>query len=237
MRINKFLAFCGFGSRRGVETLITQGKVLVNGEVCREFSWQVDPGQDVVEVDGKAAEYNDDKIYLMINKPIGYLVSHKDAFDRKLVYDLLPDFGMHLFSVGRLDYQSQGLLLLTSDGDFANKVIHPRYKLEKVYKVTVNGYFSKEMAEKLRNGVEFDGRKTLPAKVYINQTSPKQSILRIVIKEGRKRQVRRMVSSVGLDVTKLVRVQIGGLQMGSLPIGMWKFLSQRHIKSLFGKQK
>ncbi len=235
MRINKFLAFCGFGSRRGVESLISQGKVIVNGQVCRELSWQVDPKQDTVEVDGKLAEYKDDKIYLMINKPPGYLVSHKDNFDRKLVYDLLPDFGMHLFAVGRLDYQSQGLLLLTSDGDFANKVIHPRYKLEKVYKVTVNGYFDKQMAEKLRSGVEFDGRKTLPAKVYINDASPKQSSLKVVIREGRKRQIRRMVSAVGLDVTKLVRVQIGGLQMGSLPMGMWKFLSQRQVKSLFGR--
>jgi len=145
LRINKFLAFCGFGSRRSVETIILDGKVSINGEVCRELSWRVDPLSDKVEVDGKLANYNDDKIYLMINKPPGYLVSHKDDFERKLVYNLLPNFGMHLFAVGRLDYQSQGLLLLTSDGDFANKVIHPRYKLEKVYKVNVDGYFDKEM--------------------------------------------------------------------------------------------
>ncbi len=229
------MAFCGLGSRRGVESLISDGKVKINGDVCREFSWRVDPKNDAVEVDGKPVEYNDDKIYLMINKPPGYLVSHKDDFGRKLVYDLLPDFGMHLFAVGRLDYLSQGLLLLTSDGDFANKVIHPRYKLEKVYKVSVDGYFSKEDAQKLRSGVNIDGKMTLPAKVYINKASQSQSSLKIVIKEGRKRQVRRMVSSVGLEVSKLVRVQIGGLQLGSLPLGMWKPLSQRQIRNLFGR--
>ncbi len=227
------MAFCGFGSRRSVESLIVAGKVKVNGEVCKEFNWRINPREDKVEVDGKVAEYLEEKIYLMINKPPGYLVSHNDAFGRKLVYDLVPDFGVHLFAVGRLDLMSQGLLLLTSDGDFANKVIHPSYKLEKVYKVEVDGYFTGEMAKILRSGVEIDGIKTFPAKVYINKATRDGSTLKIVIQEGRKRQIRRMISSVGLNVTKLTRLQIGGLHIGSLPMGMWKFLDERQIKKIF----
>jgi len=232
MRINKFLALCGFGSRRKAEKLVISGVVEVNNDICKELSFQVDHKTDTVRVDGVLAKFSNKKLYIMLNKPSGYLVSHKDEFDRKLVYDLLPDFGVHLFAIGRLDYRSQGLLLLTSDGDFSQKVIHPRYKLEKLYKVEVNGFISEKNIEKLKGGIVIDGRKTLPAKVFVKHSSSNRSVLKIILKEGRKRQIRRMIKNVGLEVTMLKRLQIGNLKLKKLPPGMWKFLKLRDLEKI-----
>ena len=238
MRINKFLAKCNLGSRRSVEELVKNGEISVNGELCTDLTTQIDPEKDDVKFKGKKIVLKDEKIYLMLNKPKKYLVSRKDAYDRKTVYELLPDFDVHLFAIGRLDYMSEGLLLLTSDGDFANKIIHPRYKLPKVYKVLVKGNIGNEQLQKLRDGVVIEGKKTQPAIVFVKNRMEGKTQLKMTIFEGRKRQIRRMIGKVDAEVLELKRLQIGDVKLGKLPIGMWRLLKPNEIMSLrnYGKK-
>ncbi len=193
---------------------------------------EVDTEKDVVEFDNKQVEPSDKMIYLMMNKPKNYLTTKKDKFNRRIVYDLLPDFDMHIFSIGRLDYLSEGLLLFTSDGDFANKIIHPRYKLSKTYKVLIKGKLSHDQIEHLRNGVMINNRKTKKAKVFVNKVKTNTSELKMIIYEGRKRQIRRMIKKIGSEVLELKRLQIGNLKLGSLPPGMWRVLKPEEVLSL-----
>lgn len=232
MRINKYLAKCNVGSRRKVEEYITSGRVKINGNIVKDLSYQVDEIKDNVEFDNKALNFFSDKIYIMLNKPKNYLVSSKDDFDRKTVFDLIPDFGAHLFAIGRLDYMSEGLLLLTSDGDFANQIIHPRYKLPKVYKVKVKGILDEKQLGKLRNGVMIAGKKTQPAIVKVKTINEKNMIIRMTIFEGRKRQIRYMLRNVGSEVLELKRLQIGNLSLGNLPVGMWRVLKPNEVIDL-----
>ena len=232
MRINKYLAKCNVGSRRKVEEYITSGRVKINGNIVKDLSYQVDEIKDNVEFDNKALNFISDKIYIMLNKPKNYLVSSKDDFDRKTVFDLIPDFGAHLFAIGRLDYMSEGLLLLTSDGDFANQIIHPRYKLPKVYKVKVKGILDEKQLGKLRNGVMIAGKKTQPAIVKVKTINEKNMIIRMTIFEGRKRQIRYMLRNVGSEVLELKRLQIGNLSLGNLPVGMWRVLKPNEVIDL-----
>ncbi|MCD4817567.1 MAG: rRNA pseudouridine synthase [Candidatus Cloacimonetes bacterium] len=237
MRINKFLAQCKLGSRRHVEELIKSGKIVVNGKICTDLSVQIDPTNDKVLFENKEIEFIDEKIYLMLNKPQNYLVSSKDDFGRKTVYDLLPDFKSHLFPIGRLDYNSEGLLLFTTDGDFANKIIHPRYKLPKVYKVLVKGNLIDAQIKLLRDGIVIEGKKTAPALVFVKKRTVNNILLRITIHEGRKRQIRYMIKKVGAEVLSLKRLQIGDVRLGNLPIGMWKMLKPSEVMSLMNYQK
>jgi len=232
VRINKYLAKCNVGSRRNVEEYITSGRVKVNGEIVKDLSFQIDEEKDNVEFDDKALKFISDKIYIMLNKPKNYLVSSKDDFDRKTVFDLIPDFGVHMFAIGRLDYMSQGLLLLTSDGDFANQIIHPRYKLPKVYKVKVKGILDDKQLQKLRNGVMIAGKKTQPAIVKVKTINEKNMTIRMTIFEGRKRQIRYMIRNVGSEVLELKRLQIGNLSLGNLPVGMWRVLKPNEVMEL-----
>jgi 23S rRNA pseudouridine2605 synthase len=232
VRINKYLAKCNVGSRRKVEEYITSGRVKINGNIVKDLSYQVDEIKDNVEFDNKALNFFSDKIYIMLNKPKNYLVSSKDDFDRKTVFDLIPDFGAHLFAIGRLDYMSEGLLLLTSDGDFANQIIHPRYKLPKVYKVKVKGILDEKQLGKLRNGVMIAGKKTQPAIVKVKTINEKNMIIRMTIFEGRKRQIRYMLRNVGSEVLELKRLQIGNLSLGNLPVGMWRVLKPNEVIDL-----
>lgn len=232
MRINKYLSLCNLGSRRKVEDFIKQGDVRVNGKIVTDLACNIEPDQDVVEYKGNKISPIKEKYYIMLNKPKKYLVSTKDDFGRKTIYDLLENFDKSLKYVGRLDYMTEGLLLMSNDGDFVEKVIHPRYKLPKVYKVVAKGRISNEQSDKLRNGVLIDGRKTLPAKVYIKSNLDNKSIVKITIFEGRKRQVRRMFKAIGSEVLELKRLQVGELKLGKLPIGMWRFLNYNEIKKL-----
>lgn len=231
-RINKFLARCQLGSRRNVEQLITSGKIMVNGKICTELSTMINTDSDEVIFDGKKLEIMGEKVYLMLNKPKNYLVSSRDDFGRKLVYELLPDFKTHLFAIGRLDYNSEGLLLFTNDGDFANQIIHPRYKLPKLYKVKVKGKIVNEQIDKLRKGVKIETGMTKPAIVHIKLRTQNYTILRITIFEGQKRQIRYMLKAVGSEVLDLKRLQIGNLKLGKLPTGMWRFLKPSEVIDL-----
>ena len=237
MRINKFLAKCNLGSRRAVEELVKNGEIAVNGNLCFDLTTQIDPENDEVEFKGKKILPKNEKIYLMLNKPKKYLVAHQDAFDRKTVYELLPDFDVHLFAVGRLDYMSEGLLLLTSDGDFANKIIHPRYKLPKVYKVLVKGNLDNEQLQKLRDGIVIEGKKTQPAIVFVKNRSQGKIQLRMTIFEGRKRQIRRMIGKIDGEVLELKRLQIADVKLGKLPTGMWRMLKPNEVLSLRNYKK
>lgn len=232
IRINKYLARCNLGSRRQVEDLIKQGMISINGEITNDLSYMIDTEEDVVKYKGQKLEYITDKIYIMLNKPKNYLVSRRDDFGRKTVYELLPDFGVHLFAIGRLDYNSEGLLLFTSDGDFANRIIHPRYKLPKVYKVTIKGHLEQKQINALRQGVKIESGMTQPALVYIKHKGDNHMVLRMTIYEGQKRQIRYMLKAVGSEVTKLRRLQIGPVNLGKLPVGMWRLLKPNEVSSL-----
>jgi pseudouridine synthase len=220
------------GSRRKVEEFVLDGQVYVNGKICRDLSQMIDPDRDEVTCKGKKLVVTHEKIYLMLNKPKHYLVSTRDDFGRKIVYDLLPDFGVQLFAIGRLDLNSEGLLLFTNDGDFANKIIHPRYKLPKLYKVTVKGRISEEQVEKLRQGVQIESGITQPAQVFVKLRDENKSILKITIFEGQKRQIRYMLKSVGSNVMELKRLQIGNLKLEKLPAGMWRLLKPNEVREL-----
>jgi pseudouridine synthase len=232
MRINQFLAKCNLGSRRAVESLILQKKIKVNGNIITDLSFQINLAVDAVTYNEKPLNLPQDRIYIMLNKPKNYLVSAKDEFGRKTVFDLLPDFKLHLFAVGRLDYQSEGLLLVTSDGYFAEQIMHPRYHLPKVYKVTVKGNIQKEQLEKLRSGMEIEGTKTKSALVYVKQRKGEKTVLRMTIFEGKKRQIRSMLKLVGSDVLELKRLQIGDVKLGKLPVGMWRLLRPSEVQTL-----
>ena len=232
VRINKFLAQCNLGSRRQVEKYVVSGKIRINGKICTDLSTKILAEKDIVEFNNKVLNKPDKDLYLMMNKPVKYLTSTKDEFDRKTVYELIPDFNVHLFTVGRLDYMSEGLLIFTSDGDFANKIIHPRYKLPKVYKVTIKGFLNNEQMEKLRSGIIIEGKKTVSAKVFLKKKNADTSILRMTIYEGRKRQIRKMIESVGSEVLELKRLQIGDVKLGKLPKGMWRPLKPSEVLSL-----
>ncbi len=237
VRINKYLAQCNLGSRRSVEKLIIDRKVSVNDSIVVDLSLQIDPQVDIIKFEGKEVVPKSENIYLMLNKPKKYLVSKKDDFDRRLIYDLLPDFGTNLFYIGRLDYMSEGLLLLTNDGDFAEKIIHPRYKLEKVYKVKIKGRITDANIEQLRTGIVLNGKKTKPAIVFVNNIKNNTTTLKITIFEGRKRQIRYMLKSVGSEVLDLKRLQIGNVKLNKLPLGMWRMLKPSEITSLLQSSK
>ncbi len=232
VRINKFLAQCNLGSRRSVEELISSGRIKVNGKLLKELSTEIDENKDKVEFDGKTISPTDQKIYLMLNKPKKFLVTAKDDFNRATIFDLLPDFKVNLFAVGRLDYMSEGLLLLTNDGDFAEAIMHPKNKLPKLYKVTAKGFVSNYSVEKLRSGVDISGYHTKPAKVYIKGRNSTRTVLKITITEGKKRQIRKMLKAVDSEVLELKRLQIGELRLGKLPLGSWRKLNMKEVRLL-----
>ncbi len=233
MRINKFLAKADIASRRQAEELVIAGLVKKNGKTVTDLSEDVNVEEDIITVRNIQVTLQTEKIYIMMNKPKGYLVTARDDFNRKTVFELLPDFGGRIFSIGRLDYQSEGLLLLTNDGDFANRVIHPKFKLPKIYKVKCSGYLKEDQIAKLRNGVIFDGKKTMPAKVFVKARSATSTVLRMTIFEGRKRQIRRMLKCVGSEVSELKRLQIGKVSLNKLSVGMWRYLEPREIEALW----
>jgi len=237
IRINKYLARCNLGSRRQVEDLVREGRIAVNGKITTDLATMIDPENDKVSNNGKMIEVIADKIYLMLNKPKNYLVSTRDDFGRKMVYELLPDFGVHLFAIGRLDYNSEGLLLFTSDGDFANKIMHPRYKLAKVYKVAVKGQLLQEQVEQLRKGVRIKSGKTQPAQVFVKHRGENVTQLKMTIFEGQKRQIRYMLKAVGSEVIELKRLQIGNVNLGKLPPGMWRLLKPAEVTGLQKQQR
>ena len=234
MRINKFLAECGIASRRNCETLVLEGRVKVNNKKVLKLATDIDPDVDLVSVDDKPVKPIGKHLYIMVNKPKGYVCTVSDEFGRKTVMELLGNKypGKRIFPVGRLDYDTEGLLLLTTDGDLANRLMHPRNEISKTYVAKIEGEIAEADLAKLRNGVELDGVKTKKCKVKLLDFTDNISRIEITISEGRNRQVRRMFESINRDVIFLKRTAIGEIKLGGLYRGNFRELKDRESEYL-----
>lgn len=230
VRLQKFMADCGVASRRKSEEIIEAGKVKVNGHIAH-IGDKINPKKDLVTVYGKKLNKVTNMRYIMLHKPRGYLTTVSDELGRKTVMDLLKDVNERVYPVGRLDKDSEGLLLLTNDGSFANALTHPRHNFAKVYRVTVRPAVSDEMLYKLRNGIEIDGRETAPCEVTVITQEQGRVVLEFILHEGRNRQIRKMCDAVGLEVARLKRTSMGSLKLGMLPQGKWRELNENEVKA------
>jgi 23S rRNA pseudouridine2605 synthase len=229
--LQKFLAEAGVASRRASEQLILAGRVAVNGSVVRKLGTRIDPARDRVELDGHPLKARR-KLYIALHKPRGFLCTRKDPYERRTVSELLPKEWSHLASVGRLDGDSEGLLFLTNDGDFALRLTHPRYGVRKVYRVTVRGRVEPAALQKVLAGVEETGELLKADKARLISANNSQSVVELELSEGRNREVRRILAALGFEVSRLLRVQIGRIKLGELPPGKWRTLTEPEIKSL-----
>ncbi len=231
MRLQKYLAMCNVASRRGAEQMITEGRISINGKTVTELGTKV-TGHDEVAVDGISVKPEKKKYYIMLNKPQGYVTTVKDEEGRKTVADLLSDIDARVYPVGRLDYNTEGLLLMSNDGDFTYKITHPKHKLNKVYQAVVKGTPNRFDMQKLEKGVFIDGKKTAPCRAQILGYENNLTSVEIIIHEGRNRQVRKMCEAIGYPVIYLKRVQIGTVILGNLPLGKWRHLNPNEVKAL-----
>lgn len=231
VRLQKFMADCGVASRRKSEEIIEAGKVKVNGHVAH-IGDKVNPKKDLVTVRGKRINSVSRNYYIMLHKPRGYVTTVSDELGRKTVMDLVSDIKARIYPVGRLDKDSEGLLLLTNDGAFANALSHPGHNFAKVYRVTVRPEINDEILFNLRNGIEIDGRKTAPCEVNVITEEPGRVVLEFILREGRNRQIRKMCEAVNLQVARLKRISVGSLKLGMLPQGKWRELTDNEVKKL-----
>ena len=256
-RLQKFLANNGIASRRKAEELILAGKVKVNGEVVRELGTKVDAEKDIVEFNNRRVKVNNEKIYILLNKPVGYVVTTKDPQERYTVMDLLKGLNKKVLPVGRLDMNTSGAILLSNDGEFINKITHPRNEIEKTYEVTIKSKISEEDLQALRDGVEipveseWDKKnkksdelninddevlmyKTKPAKVKVLKVDDdkKRTIVEVVIHEGKNREVRKMFNAINVKISSLRRTKIGNVSIEGLNKGKWRYLTKEEIEEL-----
>jgi 23S rRNA pseudouridine2605 synthase len=232
MRLQKYIATCGIASRRGAEELIRAGKVTLNGQVVREMGVIIDPEYDRVAVEGRLLSQAEPFVYFMMNKPVGVLSTAKDDRGRRTVVDLLDTIQERVYPVGRLDYDSSGLLLLTNDGELALRLIHPRYQVKKAYRVEVAGYPTAADIQRLAQGVMLDDGPTLPARVERCGSNEGGATLLFELQEGRNRQIRRMCAALGYPVTSLCRISMGPLSLGRLKPGQWRELTKTELSDL-----
>ncbi len=225
-RINKYIASCGICSRRKADELIQEGRVELNGKVVTNLGKKVEEN-DIVKIDRKEIFKEDKKVYIALNKPKGYVTTNSDQFNRKNVIELIHE-DVRVFPVGRLDMYTEGILILTNDGEFSNLMMHPRNKIEKTYVVTTNTLVSNEQINALKNGVNIGDYITRPAKVKMISKDK----LEIVISEGKNRQVRRMCEAVGINLLNLKRVKIGKIELGNLQTGKYRYLTEEEKKDI-----
>jgi len=234
VRLQKFLADAGIASRRAGEQFILEGRVSVNGQVVRLLGTKIDPLHDRVSVDGKPIRARR-KLYLALHKPPGCVCSHKDELGRSTIYELLPKEWQIVSSVGRLDFNSEGLIFLTNDGQFALRLTHPRYGVRKKYLATVEGRVEHDLLGKFTRGVFQGGEKLKAERAIVVSASKSQSVVELELAEGKNREVRRMFESQGLTVKKLQRTQIGKIKLGELKPGRWRALTETEIQTLLSE--
>jgi len=231
MRLQKYLALCGVASRRKAEEIITQGRVVVNGGIVTELGSKVKK-DDIITVDGKLVVPDKEMVYIMLNKPVGFITTVKDQFNRKSVLDLVKIEGKRIYPAGRLDYDTSGLLILTNDGDFTYDITHPGNAVDKVYHAEIAGIPTAEEIRKFEKGLLIEDYKTSPASFRILKNRGKSVLAEIIIHEGKNRQIRKMITAIGHEVVSLKRVAIGGLKLGNLREGKWKYLNKQDLDKL-----
>ncbi|NLJ77811.1 MAG: rRNA pseudouridine synthase [Tissierellia bacterium] len=229
MRLQHYMAKSGIASRRKSESIILAGRVMVNNQIVDRLGVKVDPDRDIVHVDNRVIKMERHKIYIMLNKPVGYVTTMKNKHDQKIVLDLIRGVEERIFPVGRLDQDTSGLLLLTNDGYLAHRLTHPRYEITKVYEAVVRGIPNNSKLMKFRKGLKIDGRVTARAYVKVLKRYKDSSLLEIAIHEGRNRQVRKMCKYIGHPVIELKRISISGLALDDLPIGKWRYLTKDEV--------
>ncbi len=231
VRLQKYLSECGVASRRKAEDLIAAGKVKVNGKPAT-IGDKIDPKRDTVVVAGKKIRKSKKNTYIMLHKPRGFITTLNDEMGRKCVAQLIDDVGTRVYPVGRLDRDSEGLLLLTDDGEFANALTHPTHHVPKTYRVTIRPTITEEQVTALTTGVEIDGRMTMPSEVRVLEKKEGRVVIEIIIYEGRNRQIRKMCDALGLEVARLKRTQIGSVKLGMLKTGDWRNLTDEEVHKL-----
>ena len=231
VRLQKVLSERGVASRRKAEELIAQGHVKVNGRPA-QVGDKVDDRKDIIHVRGKKLGAAPAAVYIALNKPRGYITTLQDEKGRKCVEELVRSVGVPVYPIGRLDKDSEGLLLMTNDGDFANAIMHPSTHVPKLYRVTLRSPMTDEQKLKFEEGIELDGRKTAPAEVRVVSSEAGRCVVEIVLYEGRNRQIRRMCEALGLEVARLRRNAVGKVKLGMLPIGSWRYLTPEEVRNL-----
>lgn len=231
-RLQKYMARCGVASRRHCEKIINQGRVEVNGEIVVEMGVKINPFMDVIRVDGRIILPEEERVYILLNKPSGYITSVTDPQGRPTVLDLIDKIDSRIYPVGRLDFESEGLLILTNDGQLAYHLTHPKYEVQKQYRVMVHGQPNDNDIKTLQRGIDIGGYITRPARVVRKEIISNNSVFKVVIGEGKNRQIRRMFEAIGHPVIELRRERLGNINLGSLKLGEWRHLSQQELEGL-----
>ena len=234
MRINKYIASCGIASRRKAEEIILDKRVTVNGKIVEELSFNVDENNDIVEIDGERIGLNEEPVYIVLNKPEGYITTVKDQFDRPSVLDLVSDIKERVYPIGRLDYETSGLLILTNDGDLTYKLTHPKHEVDKTYMAIVKGIPTEEELNNFKEGLYIEDYKTAPAKITVvkKEEEKNYSICQIKIHEGRNRQVRKMCRAINHPVLRLRRVAMGDITLKDTEVGKYRHLTKEEVEYL-----
>ena len=234
MRLNNYISSTGLCSRREADKLIEQGRVTVNGKLVTELAFNIDEEKDIVEIDGEQIGVEKNNVYIVLNKPEGYITTVKDQFDRPSVLDLVSDIKERVYPIGRLDYETSGLLLLTNDGDLTYKLTHPKHEVDKTYVARVKGKLTKEEIERFKTGLKIEDYTTAPAKLKVIKYDEQRdsSLLEIKIHEGKNRQVRKMCKAINHPVLRLRRSAMGKIKIGDCEIGKYRYLTEDEIKYL-----
>ncbi len=236
MRLNKFLAGAGVDSRRKCDEIIAKGRVRINAKVVKKMGVQVDPIRDIITVDNRPVRLKQDFVYFMLNKPTGVVTTVRDPKGRKTVMDCLPQISAkRIWPIGRLDYNTSGLLLMTNDGDTAQKLIHPKFEIDKVYLATIDGKLTQEQINIFLTGVDIGDYVTRPSQITEYKQQKNQTTYKVIIHEGKNRQIRRMFSAVGSEVIQLKRIAIGAIKLGDLPVGQCRELTEKEVNYLLSK--
>lgn len=236
-RLQKILSRAGISSRRAAEKIILEGRVTVDGKIISELGTKADAEKNKICVDGKILNFDEEKIYLLLNKPKNFLCTVKDDRGRKTVLDLIPEISARIYPVGRLDFDSEGLILLTNDGELTNLLLHPKFKIKKTYRAKIFGDLTEEKIKKLRAGVELDDGLTAPAEVFLISREKNFSVVEITIHEGRNRQIRRMFAAVGCEVKKLKRIKFANLTLKGVGVGKFRRLTSAEVTELLKTQQ